>query len=77
VGAMVGGSGISSSVVCALVSTSGIGGVGGIVVMATNGVLHLVHESRHYGRLFVSGYIREDRKFNDDCSIVRLFNSVC
>jgi hypothetical protein len=54
---MVGGSGISSSVVSA-VSTGGIGGVGGIVVMASNGVLHLVHESGHYDRLFVSGYIR-------------------
>jgi hypothetical protein len=54
---MVGGSGISSGVVSA-VSTGGIGGVGGIVVMASNGVLHLVHESGHYDRMFVSGYIR-------------------
>lgn len=55
---MVGGRGISSGVVSAVVSTSGIGGVGGIVVMASNGVLDLVHESRHYDGLFVSGYIR-------------------
>lgn len=58
---MVGGSGISSGLVGAEVCTRGIGGVGGIVVMASNGVLDLVHQSRHYDRLFVSGYIGKRR----------------
>jgi hypothetical protein len=65
--AVVSTSGMSSSVVSAVVSTSGISSVvstsgirsvGRIVVMASNGVLHLVHESRHDESLFVSGYSR-------------------